>query len=79
MPLEYEPPRPTAPGWRRDFLIGLFAALFISSGIGSAIFGALSAADWRDDHAGPVAIGCGLIFLGGTFVALMLWLRRSYR
>jgi hypothetical protein len=80
LPLEYEPPRAAQPpGGRAQLALGIFASLFFATGIGMALFGMLMAAGFRDDNAGPIAVGVAFLVLGAGFVALMVWLRRPVR
>ena len=78
--LDYESPgHVVRPGAKRDMILGICAAVFISAGVGLALFGMLMAARMDDDDAGPIAVGVSLLLLGGSFIALIAWLRRSYR
>jgi hypothetical protein len=78
--LDYESPRNVVRpyGAKRDMILGIFGAIFISAGVGFALFGMLMAARFSDNHAGPIAFGVGLLLLGTSFVTLIVWLRRSY-
>lgn len=66
-------------GSTRELWLGIMASVFVSSGFGLLLFGALMGLGWRDDHAGPVAVGAAFIGLGGSFIAMLVWFRRTER
>ena len=66
-------------GSGRKLSLGIAASVFISAGLGLLLFGALMGMGWRDDHAGPVAVGMSFMGLGGSFVAMIVWFRRGER
>ena len=73
--LEYQPPQPRAAragdmGW------GLLISFFLAMGVGWFMFGALMMAGYRDDYAGPVALGAGFITMVAGTAAALTWTRR---
>jgi hypothetical protein len=66
-------------GSTRELWLGIAASVFICGGLGLLLFGALMGMGWRDDHAGPVAVGASFMGLGGCFVAMIVWFRRNER
>ena len=66
-------------GSTRELWLGIAASMFICGGVGSLLFGALMGLGWRDDHAGPVAVGAAFMGLGACFVAMIVWFRRNER
>jgi hypothetical protein len=75
LPLEYAQPQPRTS--RRDLWLGLLVSFFLANGVGWMIFGILMREGWRDDHAGPVAVGLAFIVLALSLAATILWLRRA--
>jgi hypothetical protein len=67
--LDYAPP--ARPVRRLDAFWGILISVFLANGVGWMVFGALMMAGYRDDNAGPFAVGAASIALAaglaGTF------------
>jgi hypothetical protein len=73
--LEYQPPQPRR--GRGDMGWGILISVFLAKGVGWFIFGALMMMGYRDDHAGPVAVGAGFFVLGAGIAGALAWTRRQ--
>ena len=62
-PLDYAPPPPRGSGVR-DTVWNIIISVFLANGVGWATFGLAMMARYRDDEAGPAAVGFGSITLG---------------
>lgn len=56
---------------------GVIISILIANGVGWVLFGWLMMARYRDDEAGPVAVGAAFIVLGGLLGASVVWSRRQ--
>ena len=56
---------------------GLLISFFFAKGIGWFVFGLLMMAGYRDDYAGPVAVGAAFITLGAGTAGSLAWSRRQ--
>lgn len=61
--LDYAPPPPRGTSLR-DMVWGIMVSVFLANGVGWSVFGLLMMIGYRDDHAGPVAIGLASVTLG---------------
>jgi hypothetical protein len=73
--LDYEPPRPKA-RFDPSVWLGVAAGLFLSIGVGFAVFGLMLSASRRDEIAAATGFGFGS-FMFGLCLALLYWLRRG--
>jgi hypothetical protein len=74
--LEYHTPQ-ARPRRRGDMAWGIAISVLIANGVGWLLFGMLMSDGWRDDYAGPVAVGAAFIVLGVGIAGSLVWTRRQ--
>ena len=75
--LSYAPPAPRTS--KRDLCFGILISIFLSFGVGMLTFGLVTMAGFREEQAGPFAVGLGFIVLAVSLAGTVVWLRRFPR